>query len=286
MGHAAIFRCYTHHTHVWVACGTAHAYASTFTRRGQYRCQNRPHTQPGLPNQAIGGVFEWAETAFAPLYSPYKSLRTLPGCHDSMYDAKEYQHCKIVDPKLTAGGRANANPGVECIHCQSEFTGGPFRIRGHILSIRNRGGGACTADDTAAQDARAYFQQVEDDMAANKQKKRKREELDELTNGSGTGGSTNGLVQLTMEEAIAPCLRDKADQSVARFVIAEGVPFVKIESVYFQDMLTAVGAVGSGYRPPSVKRLRTTLLDKELEYVKERLKVRGQQCHELLPHSK
>ena len=174
-------------------------------------------------------------------YSPYKSLQTLPGCHDSMYDAKEYQHCKTVDPKLTEGGRANANPGVECIHCQSEFTGGPFHIRGHILSIRNRGGGACTADDTAAQDAKAYFQQVEDDMAANKQKKRKREELDELTNGSGTGGSTNGLVQLTMEEAIAPCLRDKADQSVARFLIAEGVPFVKIESVYFQDMLTAVG---------------------------------------------
>ena len=202
-----------------------------------------------------------------------------------MYDAKEYQHCKVINAKLTAGGRANPNPGVECIHCLAHFSGGPSRIRGHILGINCRGGGACTADDRAAQNAKVYFQKVEDDQAASKEKKRKREELDELTNGSGTGASFDGLVQLTIPESLAPCLKDKADQAVARFVMGEGVPFVKTESVYFRDMLAAVADYGPGYRPPSVKRLRTTLLDQEVENVKEQLKVRGLHRDELHPYS-
>ena len=46
--------------------------------------------------------FRMGRDSVCTAYSPYKSLRTLAGCHDSMYDAKEYQHCKIVDPSLQA----------------------------------------------------------------------------------------------------------------------------------------------------------------------------------------
>ena len=98
-----------------------------------------------------------------------------------MYDAIEYQHCKVRDPKLSAGGKASANPLVECVQCEARFAGGPFRIRGHVLRISSRDGGICTSDTPAAVAARAMFQRLEDETAAKKQKKRKREELEELT---------------------------------------------------------------------------------------------------------
>ena len=196
-------------------------------------------------------------------------------CPVNMYDDIEYQHCVVKDPKLNAAGKANANPVVEWVQCESKFAGGPYRIRGHILRISNRGGGACTSDTPAAVAARAKFQKIEDEMAANKGKKRQREELDELTNGSRTGASTTGLVQLSIEQAMAPCLKNNADEAVMRYIYADGVAFSKAESTYFKEMLAAVAAYGPGY-PPSAKRLRTSLLDKEVENVKERLKVRGQ----------
>jgi len=121
-----------------------------------------------------------------------------------MYDAIEYRHCKVIDRKLSAQGKPNPNPGVKCIHCNSIFSGGTTRIRGHILRISKRGGGACTSDTPAAQEARALFQKVEDGLEANREKKRKRIKLDEITGASGTGGSSDGFVQLSSETAFSP----------------------------------------------------------------------------------
>ena len=173
-----------------------------------------------------------------------------------MYDAIEYRHCVVIDTKLSAQGKSNSNPGVKCTHCSSVFSGGPSRIRGHILRINSRGGGCCASDTAPALEARALFQKIEDGLAAEREKKRKRSELNELTEGPGTEGSTASLIQLSIESAFAPGLKAKADAAVARLLYAEGIAFVKAESVYFQDMLSAVGAYGPGYRPPSMKRLR------------------------------
>ena len=194
-----------------------------------------------------------------------------------MYEAIEYQHCRVIDSKLSAQGKASSNPGVKCTHCKSQFTGGPFRIRGHILRITKRGGGACTSDTAAAQDAREFFQKVEDGLEADREKKRKRMELKSITNASGTGGSTDDLVQISIETAFLPGLRAAADAALARYVYAEGVPFLKTGSPYFQERLTAVGAYGRGYKAPSIKKLRTSMLDREVDSVKEQLKVRVRQ---------
>ena len=188
-----------------------------------------------------------------------------------MYDAVEYRHCQVIDIKLNAQGKPHPNPGVKCTLCNHKFSGGPFRIRGHILSIGNRGGGCCPSDTPAAQEARAYFQKVEDDLAAAKEKKRKRVELDEMTHASLTGNSSDGLVQLSIEAAFLPGLKGKADAALARFLYADGVPFIKSESPYFQEMLTAVGEYGRGYAPPSMRKLRTSMLDDEVHNVQQRL---------------
>ncbi len=192
-----------------------------------------------------------------------------------MYDAIEYLHCVVIDKKLTAGGKSNSNPGVKCTHCSSVFSGGPSRIRGHILGISSRGGGSCTSDTTAAKQAKALFQKVEDAFEATRQKKRKRVELDEMTDGPGTRGARDSLVQKSIEDAFVPKLKENADDAVGRYFYGDGTPFIKVESDYFLDMVAAIGAYGSGYRPPSMKRLRTTMLDKEVENVKREMQVGG-----------
>ena len=190
-----------------------------------------------------------------------------------MYDAVEYQHCRVIDTKLDAGGRPNPNPGVRCVHCKSKFSGGPFRIRGHILGINRRGGGSCTGDTSAALDAKAHFQKVEDAMADKKDRKRKRDELDELTRDSGVEGHSTGSVQISIQTAMQPGLKAVADAALGRYVYADGVPFIKTQSEYFQDFVLAVGQHGPGYRPPSLKKLRTSMLDAEVENVKRQLEV-------------
>jgi hypothetical protein len=59
-------------------------------------------------------------------------------------------------------------------------------------------------------------------------------ELDELIYASGAGDSTNGFVQLSIETVLLPRAKATADAAVAGFVYAEGVPFAKTESPYFQ----------------------------------------------------
>jgi len=192
-----------------------------------------------------------------------------------MYEAAEYRHCVVIVRKLNAQGRPHANPGVSCTLCESKLCGGPFRIRGHILGIAKSGGGRCTSDTPAAQDARAYFQKVEDDFEAAKEKRRKREELDELTHVSRTGTSDGSLKQQSIQAALAPGLKQKADAAFGRWSYADGRPFLKSESVYLQEFLTVVGEYGRGYAPPSVKKLRSNLLDDEVHNVRQRLQVRG-----------
>ena len=104
------------------------------------------------------------------------------------FDAKEFDHCKVIDPKLDARDKPSANPLVECIHCVSRFNAGVYRIRGHLLGISNGGGGKCTQ---APQDAKDFFQAIENENAATASKKRTRDDLDMLTShrGSATDGS-------------------------------------------------------------------------------------------------
>ena len=120
---------------------------------------------------------------------------------------------------------------------------------------------------------------MEDAAAAKREHKRKRDELDELTNASNDG--SDGLVQLSIEEAFLPGLKEKADSALARFLYAEGVPFVKTESSYLREFLQFVGAYGRGYAPPSMRKLRTILLDDGVLNVQQRLQAGACSCYSI-----
>jgi hypothetical protein len=74
------------------------------------------------------------------------------------FNAKEFHHCKVIDPKLDANGKPSANPLVECVHCIGRFRGGVYRIRGHLLGLSSRGASKCLQ---VPQDAKDFFQAIE-----------------------------------------------------------------------------------------------------------------------------
>jgi hypothetical protein len=59
------------------------------------------------------------------------------------FDAKEFDHCKVIDPKLDANGKPSANPLVIVCPLYWPLRGGVYRIRGHLLGLSSRGAESC-----------------------------------------------------------------------------------------------------------------------------------------------
>ena len=57
--------------------------------------------------------------------------------------------------------------------------------------------------------------------------------------------------------------RTDLDGLVGRFFYGCGIPFNVARSPFFFDMVIGINEVPKGYKPPSSKKLRTSLLDKE-----------------------
>jgi hypothetical protein len=74
------------------------------------------------------------------------------------FDAKEFDQCNFIDPKLNANGKPSANPPVECVHCIGRFKGGVYRTRGHLLGLSCRGARKCLQ---VPQDTKDFFQAIE-----------------------------------------------------------------------------------------------------------------------------
>ena len=54
------------------------------------------------------------------------------------FDAKEFDHCKVIDPELDANGKPSANPLVIVCPLYWPLRGGVYRIRGHLLGVSSR----------------------------------------------------------------------------------------------------------------------------------------------------
>eukprot|EP00250_Pteridium_aquilinum_P035188 c8841_g1_i1 orf=218-805(+) len=65
--------------------------------------------------------------------------------------------------------------------------------------------------------------------------------------------------------------RKEANIALRRFFYAEDVPFWKVRSPYFLDMVKAIGQVGPSYKPPSYNSLRTKELVDEVKCIERDL---------------
>eukprot|EP01018_Ginkgo_biloba_P032854 Gb_14489 [translate_table: standard] len=63
--------------------------------------------------------------------------------------------------------------------------------------------------------------------------------------------------------------RVKVHLAIARFFYANGISFNVARSPYYGEMVKAINGASSGYKPPSLEKLHTTLVNKEKVRVEE-----------------
>ncbi|KAH6555157.1 hypothetical protein KP509_1Z277400 [Ceratopteris richardii] len=110
------------------------------------------------------------------------------------------------------------NWNVKCKFCPHSWDGGANRVRAHILGLTGYGVGKC---EHAPQ--HVYKRPKAGKMA--------------------------------LDKAWDMQARKEVDKAVRRFFFAEDIPFWKVRSPYFIQMLNAVGRVGQRYKPPSYQQL-------------------------------
>ena len=90
----------------------------------------------------------------------------------------EWKHVVVLDKLADAAGKPSTNPLLLCIHCDKEFRGASDRIRAHLAHTPGAGVTGCTKCLPAVT---ACFQKAQTSKAAQKDKKRKLAQLDELS---------------------------------------------------------------------------------------------------------
>ncbi|MCO5608691.1 hypothetical protein L7F22_062905 [Adiantum nelumboides] len=174
----------------------------------------------------------------------------------------------------------------KCKYCGHSWDDGPLRIRAHILGLKDLGVDKCAS---APQDAKDICRRLH--VAGGAQNPLESidasvSELGDASHGSGNVdvskvGSVGVSVsshkkklsksQGSLVKAWDLQAQKEATMDVRRFFYAEDVPFWKVRSSYFLDMISAVGKVGQSYKPSSYTSLRTRDLVDEVRCVEREL---------------
>ncbi|XWS71034.1 hypothetical protein CRYUN_Cryun03dG0102000 [Craigia yunnanensis] len=149
-------------------------------------------------------------------------------------------------------GRFDRGSGTKrwkCNHCNLRYNGSYSRVRAHLLGFSGVGVKSCPAIDRSLREA---FQILEEERLTRKKKR---------TCGSGKTGKR---IRTLQPRGIWKTIRkEDVDDIVARFFYADGLNVSVVNSPYFNEMVKAIAAFGSGYEPPSVDKLSDCFLSKE-----------------------
>lgn len=157
---------------------------------------------------------------------------------------------------VNESSKKGSNPYVKCIFCDLAFHGNATRIRAHILGTSGIGVQRCKCPPSHVVET---LISTEKQSAERKEAMSRKRKLSTIAN------------QPTISEVIGKSAVKIADEALARFFIAEGIPFRKLESPFFRDMIKSISEVGPCYIAPGKKKLSGTLLCDEYNRVKIRL---------------
>lgn len=188
-----------------------------------------------------------------------------------------WEHCVLVDA---------TRQKVRCNYCQREFSGGVYRMKFHLAQIKNKDIVPC---NEVPDDVRDLIYSVLN--TSKKQKAPKKPKIDWALNGpqnssSSSGGfpaNNNNAGPSEQHESTCPSLllprpsptvqpilvddtekqkHEDTDKKVALFFFHNSIHLSASQSIYYQAMVEAIAESGTGYKAPSYKELRSTLLDK------------------------
>jgi hypothetical protein len=146
---------------------------------------------------------------------------------------------------------------VKCMYCEPVFTTTTTRIRAHLLRWIGFGVRAC---DKVPLVVTHQFEELEKEKKENEFKKRKVEQLDKLSSGE----AIKPKKQNTLKAAFSKQDCSKVDQLWGRAFYANGLSFHLVKDPHFKVAVAATASFGESYPgPPSVDRLRTTILEHE-----------------------
>ncbi|XVF19118.1 hypothetical protein REPUB_Repub11eG0082000 [Reevesia pubescens] len=145
--------------------------------------------------------------------------------------------------------RGSGTKRWKCNHCNLRYNGSYSRVRAHLLGFSGVGVKSCPAIDRSLREA---FQILEEERLARKKKR---------TCGSGKPGKY--IPTLQPRGTWKTIRKEDVDDIVARFFYADGLNVSIVNSPYFNEMVRAIAAFGSGYDPPSMDKLSDCFLSKE-----------------------
>ncbi|KAH6554742.1 hypothetical protein KP509_1Z310100 [Ceratopteris richardii] len=157
---------------------------------------------------------------------------------------------------------------VKCNFCAHTWDGGANRIRAHILALKGYGVGKCDQVPQHVKDScKKVHARISKHSFGESHVLRSGESVgepspcDDLDIGLGESSSGHASKRSRghvgpLDKAFDSQIRDDAYKVVRRFSFAEDIPFWKVRSPYFLEMLHAVGRVGTSFKAPSYQRLR------------------------------
>ncbi|KAF5478442.1 hypothetical protein F2P56_005001 [Juglans regia] len=186
-----------------------------------------------------------------------------------------WEHCVLVDA---------TRQKVRCNYCQREFSGGVYRMKFHLAQIKNKDIVPCSE---VPADVRDHIQSILSTPKKQKTPKKTKVDRAAAANGQQNSSSASGGFHPNHESSeqngsSCPSLlfphpspsgqpavddaqkqkQDDADKKVAVFFFHNSIPFSAAKSMYYQEMVNAIGECGVGYKAPSSEKLRSTLLEK------------------------
>jgi hypothetical protein len=154
---------------------------------------------------------------------------------------------------------------VKCKYYELVFTAIATRIRAHLLGWTGSGVRAC---DKVPPVVTHQFEKLEKEKKEKEFKKRKVEQLDKLSSGE----AINPKKQSTLKVAFSKQDCSKVDQLWGRAFYANGLSFRLAKDPHFKAAVAATTSFGDSYPgPPSVDRLRTTILEHEKQLCQDGL---------------
>jgi len=183
----------------------------------------------------------------------------------------DWNHVTVI---ADGGSKGLAYATWCCLYCDKTYSGGPNRIRAHIVG----GDSSISKCDKAPEEVVDAMRAVSAEKNRLAREKKKKCELDKLAKmpvaGTSVGAGGSSQKQLTQSSIVASFnigSKAEADAAVARLFYANGLPFIVAESKYMKEAFSAVAKCGPSYKLPSRAALSGPLLDLAVADVDKKL---------------
>ncbi|XP_018509953.2 uncharacterized protein LOC108869695 [Brassica rapa] len=196
---------------------------------------------------------------------------TSQGASDSVDNASEEAPLWNYVTKLEKSGAKGGTWKFKCNICNEDRQGSYFRIRAHLLGIKNQGIAICKK---ATRSQKFDMQKLEDEFEKKKNESGSRAlPLPCENNETDHASKKRKAADSAIVRSFGIEVRDQLDQEIARMFYSGGLPFNLARNPhYHRSYQFAAENKIDGYVPPGYNKLRTTLLQKERNNV-ERLLV-------------